>query len=329
MKISILIPVYNSENRLSVCLDSVLGQTYADLEIIIINDGSTDNSEAIIKKYEKRDKRIRYYSQRNIGISGTRNKLVELMTGDYALFVDSDDKLTKNACEELARIALKDKCDLVVFDHYREYDNGVLDQKELIDDAPITRRYSNGEAIRNYISNDHKFSMHLWRRFYSKRLIKSVKFNEKILPEDYYTAFDYYRKANGIIYTSLRLYIYYISCSGLTCRGGLEYELQELNVGRIIYKKEQKYFAGDKKSIKRITTIYCNRVLTIYARIIMSKDNSPSRNNAIKRCNKELLSLRIKDLELKTKIARVLFRILPKISSKILLRNSLRKREER
>ncbi len=329
MKISVLIPVFNSKDRLSICLESVLSQTYNDLEIIVVNDGSTDGSDKIIREYGEKDNRIRSYIQHNKGIGATRNRLVDLMTGDYALFVDSDDRLTKDACEKLSRIVLEHKCDLVVFDYYREYRDKEFNRDKLMHDTPIIRECSNDEAIRKYVSNNHEFSMHLWRRLYSRRLLKSVRFDKELLPEDYYTAFDYYKKADAIVYTNLQLYGYYVSCDGLTCRKGLKYEKQGLNVGRTVYEKERKYFDGDEKSIKRITTIYCNSILTIYAKLLLSKDYSSDYDAVIKECGERLSSLSLKHLELKTKIAYALFRIMPKISSKIISKNSQRKQEKR
>ena len=90
-KISIIIPVYNAEKYLKCCLDSILNQSYKNLEIIIINDGSTDNSLKVIEEYKKNDNRIILISQKNQGVSKSRNNGLELATGDYIMFIDPDD----------------------------------------------------------------------------------------------------------------------------------------------------------------------------------------------------------------------------------------------
>ena len=95
--VSIIIPIYNASKYLKRCLDSVINQTKTELEIILINDGSTDNSEEIIKEYK--DKRIRYFKNKNQGIGKTRNFGITKATGKYIMFLDSDDFLDKHACK--------------------------------------------------------------------------------------------------------------------------------------------------------------------------------------------------------------------------------------
>ena len=101
VKVSVIIPVYNVEQYLKECLDSVINQTLKDIEIICINDGSTDGSLKILEKYESLDDRIVVFSQENSGLSATRNKGMQLSSGEYVYFMDSDDYLELNALEEL------------------------------------------------------------------------------------------------------------------------------------------------------------------------------------------------------------------------------------
>lgn len=115
--ISIIVPIYNAEKYLNKCIDSLVNQTKKELEFIIINDGSTDSSEDIIKSYK--DKRIKYFKNKNQGIGKTRNFGIDKATGKYLMFLDSDDYLDINACEKLYNKAIKEKSDLVVFDFYR------------------------------------------------------------------------------------------------------------------------------------------------------------------------------------------------------------------
>lgn len=89
--LSIIVPVYNTEEFLSTCLNSILSQSGIDMEVIVINDGSTDNSLNIITQYANKDSRVKYFSQKNSGLSVARNTGLNLATGDYILFVDSDD----------------------------------------------------------------------------------------------------------------------------------------------------------------------------------------------------------------------------------------------
>ena len=104
--ITIIVPIYNSEKYLKKCIDSLVNQTKKELEIILINDGSTDNSEKIIKEYK--DDRIKYIKNENQGIGITRNEGIAKAQGKYLMFIDSDDYLEKNTCELLFNKAEKD-----------------------------------------------------------------------------------------------------------------------------------------------------------------------------------------------------------------------------
>lgn len=127
VKVSIIVPVYNSAKYLSMCIESLINQTLKDIEIILINDGSTDESESIIKKYK--DKRIKYISKKNEGIGKTRNLGIEIASGEYLAFIDSDDYIESNFCEVMYNKAIKDKCDIVICDYFEDINNELKEIK--------------------------------------------------------------------------------------------------------------------------------------------------------------------------------------------------------
>lgn len=112
-KISVIVPVYNVEQYLNKCVDSILSQTYSNLEIILVNDGSTDLSGKICDEYQKKDKRIKTIHKINGGLSSARNAALDVITGDYISFIDSDDWIDKEMYEYMLDIAIKDDSDLV------------------------------------------------------------------------------------------------------------------------------------------------------------------------------------------------------------------------
>ena len=118
VKVSIIVQVYNTAKYLSMCIESLINQTLKDIEIILINDGSTDESESIIKKYK--DKRIKYIFKKNEGIGKTRNLGIEKTNGEYLAFIDSDDYIEPNFCEVMYNKAIKDECDIVICDYYKD-----------------------------------------------------------------------------------------------------------------------------------------------------------------------------------------------------------------
>lgn len=114
-EISVIIPVYNKKKYLDKCLNSVIHQTYSNIEVIVIDDGSTDGSTSICKRYSKEDDRINLIIKENAGVSSARNLGIRLAKGDWLLFLDSDDFLELNALEELLTIAKKTNSDIVYY----------------------------------------------------------------------------------------------------------------------------------------------------------------------------------------------------------------------
>ena len=114
-KISIIVPVYNVEAYLEECLASLTGQTFSDIEIICIDDGSTDGSPALLDALASRDARIRAVHQENTGVARARNHALDLVRGEYVMFVDSDDAIAARSCEVLYARAQETGADIVVF----------------------------------------------------------------------------------------------------------------------------------------------------------------------------------------------------------------------
>ena len=117
--VSIIVPVYNAENTISRCIESILNQEYSDFELLLVNDGSTDGSGAVCDAYAARDARVRVIHKENTGVSDTRNTALDQARGTYLQFLDSDDWITPDATSSLVRAAESAQCDLVVSDFYR------------------------------------------------------------------------------------------------------------------------------------------------------------------------------------------------------------------
>ncbi len=130
--VSIIVPVYNADKYLADCVDSLLNQTYKDIEIILINDGSTDESGTICEQYAKNDGRIRYFNQDNCGVSVARNNALDVVQGDYLCFVDSDDIVTPNYIQFL--LGLSSNGDFAICGYTRN-------QSQLGDKEVVRKRY--------------------------------------------------------------------------------------------------------------------------------------------------------------------------------------------
>ena len=123
-KISVIIPVYNVEKFIEQSIKSVLNQTYKNLEIILVDDGSTDSSGSICDEYSKKDKRIKVIHQDNKGLSGARNSGLDIATGKYIMFLDSDDYFENNSCEILYSEIEKKQADYVIGNYIHTKYNG-------------------------------------------------------------------------------------------------------------------------------------------------------------------------------------------------------------
>lgn len=129
VKISIIVPVYNAEKYLGQCLESLLNQTYKDIEIICVNDGSTDSSLEILKRYAQEDERVIIIDKNNEGVSFARNKALEVVRGEYLLFVDSDDWIETTTCNDALIQIQKEDADVVMWSYTREFKDKVLPKR--------------------------------------------------------------------------------------------------------------------------------------------------------------------------------------------------------
>ena len=142
-KISIIIPVYNVEMYLEKCLESVLNQTYKNLEVILVDDGSTDKSGLICDEYQKNDSRIRVVHQDNQGLAAARNTGLQYVSGEYFSFVDSDDYIDLNTYRKVCTYIEKEKCDICFWGHYRVNKT----QSVMYDIPPKKLEYTGKEEI--------------------------------------------------------------------------------------------------------------------------------------------------------------------------------------
>lgn len=133
-KISIIVPVYNVEQYLCQSLDSIVNQTFRDIEIVVVNDGSPDHCIDIIREYAERDSRFVVIDKPNEGVAAARNDAMKIAKGDYFMFVDGDDWIELNACERLMEVMTEYSPDVVMFSYYREYADKTLEKHDIFSD---------------------------------------------------------------------------------------------------------------------------------------------------------------------------------------------------
>lgn len=195
-KISIIVPVYNVENYLEKCLDSLVNQTLKDIEIIVVNDGSPDNSQDIIDKYVKMYNNVFSYKKKNGGLSDARNYGLKYVTGEYVAFIDSDDYVDVTMLEKMYLKAKKDKLDIVVCDTIEVYG-----EKEILKKSNL--HYSSDD-VRNYIISPPMACS----RIYKRSLFEKIEFKKGIYYEDLNLTPSLVKYTNKIGFLEEGLYYY-------------------------------------------------------------------------------------------------------------------------
>ena len=183
-KISVIVPVYNVEAYLSACMESLIGQSYKNLEIILVNDGSTDSSDEICREYAGRDDRIRIITQDNQGLSAARNTGLDHATGDYVFFCDSDDSLSNDALEKLINKAADDNSDIVacgIANVWYDDCGDVVRSEAFTNSDP--GMWSGRQAVVEMMRSNNVCTV-AWNKLYRMRLFDDLRFPVGLLHED-------------------------------------------------------------------------------------------------------------------------------------------------
>ena len=208
MKVSLIIPVYNVESFLERCLDSVQAQTYKDLEVILVNDGSTDNSPQIIDKYVAANSNFKAYTIENGGQGNARNYGLEKAAGEYIAFLDSDDYITPNCIERLTEAALKENSDIVVCSCYDVREDGsVIEKSENNVNNITTSVFEKPQILFNRVAP--------WGKLFKKSVFVNLRFATRVWYEDMRLIPKLYLNADKITYIDDALF-YYVQRSGST-----------------------------------------------------------------------------------------------------------------
>ncbi len=201
-EISIIVPVYNVEDYLGRCLDSILNQSFKDIEIIVVNDGSTDNSGIICDNYSKKNSIIKVIHKKNGGLSSARNRGLEVAQGKYIGFVDSDDWIDKYMYEKLYNLCEDRNADIGICNFFRNESN------RNVDDEVITE-LNNINGIRElFKGNLYRFSA--CNKLFKKSCFTNITFPEGRVHEDLSTTYKVFANADKVVHTKYRGYFYFI-----------------------------------------------------------------------------------------------------------------------
>lgn len=204
--ISIIVPVYNVEKYIRRCIDSIIQQDYRNLEIILVDDGSTDKSGIICDKYKKRDKRICVVHKENGGLSSARNTGIDLAKGNYIAFVDSDDYISKDMYSILMKNIIEEKADISIVNYEMVSEWGKIKKRTI---TKIERKVMSGkEACKERYKKDGTIMVVAWNKLYKKELFQSIRYPIGKLHEDEFTTYKLLYRSNIVVYQNEKLYAY-------------------------------------------------------------------------------------------------------------------------
>ncbi|MEG0314093.1 MAG: glycosyltransferase [Erysipelotrichaceae bacterium] len=252
-KVSVIVPVYNTSKYLNKCLDSILNQTLKDIEVIIINDGSTDMSSNIIETYN--DSRIVSINQPNSGISITRNNGIKKATSSYIMFIDSDDWIERSMIEELYSTVINNNSDLVVCDFYEYYEDTKLKKEIKVENFATTTLNNNPGLLFNINSSP-------WNKIYCRQLLidNAIEFPINLKYEDAYFVLKCLNAANNISKVNKPLINYLI-------RGGSETTVVDKRIFEIFQILElikDIFKENDNKELSRYLEYFVINRLSVY-----------------------------------------------------------------
>ena len=209
--ISVIVPVYNVEEFLPYSLDSIVNQSYENLEIIIINDGSTDMSGKICNEYAKRDKRIKVINQENKGLSGARNTGIANASGKYIAFIDSDDIISSQFLKYLHKIIVETQSDIAECSFTKIGENEVFAKKYEFDEDEKYIVINSEQALNRLHNEDVEItikSVVVWNKLYKKELFNEIEFPKGKRYEDDFTTYKILGKIHKMVSSNRILYNY-------------------------------------------------------------------------------------------------------------------------
>ncbi len=244
--VSIIVPVYNVEKYIKECVDSLISQTYKDIEIILVDDGSTDSSPLICDDYAKTDSRIKVVHKKNGGLSSARNAGIEVAKGECFLFIDSDDYFLDDAVEQL--VAIKDKIgsDIAVLNFTSDKD------KLEVGINPKIKEFSNSEVVK-MILREKTIHTSACAKLFNRDLFDGVRFPEGVIYEDYATVYKLLHRAKKVAYANTNKYFYRTNFESITKSGFKKSQMDYYKVSDEVlsfvkenYPKYKKYVINRK-----------------------------------------------------------------------------------
>lgn len=283
-EISVIVPIYKVEQYLEECVDSLIEQTYKNIEIILVDDGSPDNCGAICDRYAEQDDRIQVIHKKNGGLSDARNAGLDIASGEYVLFIDSDDYVSVDMVEELYGAIKKQNADISVCYFQRVYVGNRKDKITEIDEPKEC--YSPKELLSQlYTTNNSPIAFVAWNKVYKKTLFSEngIRYPEGKYHEDTFTTYQLLYYAMKIAVVRKPLYFYRIRNDSIMTEGFSEKRLDNLEA----MQQEMEFYheKGETELLTMALNRFCKISILLYNQIAHIKDKNEKKYLRIKLYN--------------------------------------------
>lgn len=310
-KISLIVPVYNVEKYLEKCVNSILKQTYKNLEIILVDDGSRDKSAEICDKLKKVDNRIIVVHKTNGGLSDARNAGIEIATGNYLGFIDSDDYIQNDMYEYLYKLIKENNGDISICDYKIIYEDEDFHVEKKINKI---QTYTKIDAMKELLKKN-QIQDYAWNKLYKRNLFSNIKYPVGRKMEDLGTTYKLFDKANKIIKGNQKKYFYLQRMGSIVNNKTIDLFIDkyELSFERYNYLKNKygEVIENETDMVQKILELYQIKDITVYKYIEEKRINKILENILNQKNVKKNLTLKLRVklilLKFNKKIYRIIF----------------------
>lgn len=254
--ISVVVPIYGVEKYLPKCIESIMHQTYHNLEIILVDDESPDGCGEICDRYQAMDPRIKVIHQKNRGLSGARNAGINLATGDYIGFVDSDDYISEQMYETLLSMNQKNHSQIAICGRYYEFEDGTRTLRYKEEEKVVVM--TNTEAIKR-MNSFQSFDMAAWDKLYERSLFEGIRYPEGKLSEDYFIIYRLFDRAFKVSFYPKPLYFYMQRSNSISRNKKINFDFIEAS------KSQMDYLLPRYPELKNVLeSAYASANMTVY-----------------------------------------------------------------
>lgn len=267
--ISVIVPVYNVEKYLRRCVDSIVRQTYSNLEIILVDDGSTDASGTLCDDLALEDSRIKVIHQPNAGLSCARNSGLEIYTGEYVCFIDSDDYISPDYIKYMYELCILTGCKMAFCNSLTTSDDNC---SVVLDSGIAPKIYTNTELLDAFYGPMHGNITVAWNKLIHRSIVGDIRFEPHILHEDEATTFKFIYNAGIIAYTDNVLYYYYSRPESIT---GKSFSARNLDI-LIGYERRLEFYLehNETELYNREYSYYLSALLINYYKVYKNIDDN-------------------------------------------------------